>query len=96
MRAKTAESPDAISLHTLRSELRRVAGSGCHGGKCNRLREEALALAAGIAAFPPLQVGLAKRLLWENAGERDPEEIMRRERQAFFELLRATGRAKPL
>jgi 2-(1,2-epoxy-1,2-dihydrophenyl)acetyl-CoA isomerase len=62
----------------------------------DRLREEALALAAGIAAFPPLQVGLAKRLLWENAGERDPEEIMRRERQAFFELLRATGRAKPL
>ena len=62
----------------------------------DRLREEALAMAAAMAAFPPMQMGLAKRLLWENLGERDPEEVMRRERQAFFELLKATGRSKPL
>jgi 2-(1,2-epoxy-1,2-dihydrophenyl)acetyl-CoA isomerase len=60
------------------------------------LRKEALALAEQIAALPPLQVKLTKRLLWENAGEFDADAIMRRESLMFVEMLRTFGRAKPL
>jgi 2-(1,2-epoxy-1,2-dihydrophenyl)acetyl-CoA isomerase len=62
----------------------------------DRLREEALALAGQIADYPPLQVKLTKRLLWENGGEHDADAIMRRESSVFVEMLRTLGRDKPL
>jgi 2-(1,2-epoxy-1,2-dihydrophenyl)acetyl-CoA isomerase len=60
------------------------------------LRDAALAMAAKMAEHPPLQMKLSKKLMWENAGEYDADEIMRRESKTFVEMLRAVGRAKPL
>jgi 2-(1,2-epoxy-1,2-dihydrophenyl)acetyl-CoA isomerase len=59
-------------------------------------QEEAMKLAEHIAAFPPLQVKLAKQLLWENAAEFDPEAVMHRESAAFVKMLRSLKREKPL
>ncbi len=60
------------------------------------LLDEAVALAEQIAAFPPLQVKLTKKLLWDNAAEHDPDAVMRRESSAFIEMLRTLGRERSL
>jgi len=53
------------------------------------LREAALGLARQIAGYPALQAKLTKRMLVENAMEREANEIMRRESTAFVEMFRA-------
>lgn len=59
-------------------------------------QDQVLKLAQSIAAFPALQTKMSKALLWENAGEHDPDAIMRRESGAFVRMLKAVGQARPL
>ena len=61
-----------------------------------QLREAAIALGEQIAALPPLQVKLTKRMLADNAVSADADSIMRVETEAFVELLRALKTEKPL
>jgi 2-(1,2-epoxy-1,2-dihydrophenyl)acetyl-CoA isomerase len=60
------------------------------------LRAAAIALAEQIADLPTLQVGLTKRMLFENAGSADADAIMRNENAAFLDLLKALKKDKPL
>lgn len=60
------------------------------------LQDKAFAVAQSIAALPPLQTKLSKALLWQNAGEHDPDAIMRRESRAFIEMMKAVGHARAL
>jgi 2-(1,2-epoxy-1,2-dihydrophenyl)acetyl-CoA isomerase len=61
-----------------------------------QLREAAVALAEQIAALPPLQVRLTKRMFALNAVPADADAIMRTESEAFIELLRSLKQEKPL
>jgi 2-(1,2-epoxy-1,2-dihydrophenyl)acetyl-CoA isomerase len=54
------------------------------------LLDEALALANHIAAFPALQVKLAKELIYANAVESDPNTYLDREVAAFGVIRRAS------
>jgi enoyl-CoA hydratase/carnithine racemase len=60
------------------------------------LLDAAVARAAQMAAYQPLQMKLTKQMLYENAGERSSDEILRRENGAFIELLRTLKRSKTL
>lgn len=60
------------------------------------LRRGAVAIAAELAALPPLQLALTKRMLSANALAGDAEQIMRTESLAFVELLKARRQDKPL
>jgi enoyl-CoA hydratase/carnithine racemase len=53
-----------------------------------RLLDEALALAAAIAANPDWSLRTIKRLLTENATESDPTTVQRREMAALEEAYR--------
>lgn len=58
------------------------------------LRDAALKLASQIAAYPPLQTKLTKRMFVENALESDRNQIMRRESTAFIEMFRVLKKTK--
>jgi enoyl-CoA hydratase/carnithine racemase len=60
------------------------------------LRDAALALAEKLAALPPIQVKLTKRMLAVNSVNDDPDAVMRTESEAFVEMLRALKQEKPL
>jgi enoyl-CoA hydratase/carnithine racemase len=58
------------------------------------LRSAALELANKIAAYPPLQMKLTKKMFVENALESDANAIMRRESSAFVEFFKAFKKSK--
>jgi len=60
------------------------------------LRREAIALATQIAAYPPLQVKITRRMFQENAEEDSLDAILRRENTGFVEMMRTLKKEKPL
>ena len=58
------------------------------------LRAAALEIANKIAAYPPLQMKLTKKMFVENALEPDANAIMRRESGAFVEMFKALRKTK--
>jgi enoyl-CoA hydratase/carnithine racemase len=54
--------------------------------------DRALELAAQIAAYPPLQLGLTRQLFSDNAGEHDLNAVLRREGEAFVAVIKANRR----
>lgn len=60
------------------------------------LRSAALELAGQLAKLPPLQVKLMKRMFYGNAAEPTSLGILRRENDAFIDLLRVIKKPKPL
>jgi 2-(1,2-epoxy-1,2-dihydrophenyl)acetyl-CoA isomerase len=61
-----------------------------------QLRDAAVAMAQELAALPPLQVKLTKRMLASNGVNSDLDSIMRVESETFIELLRTLKQEKPL
>jgi 2-(1,2-epoxy-1,2-dihydrophenyl)acetyl-CoA isomerase len=55
--------------------------------------EAAVALAEKVAAVPPLQLGLTRKLLRDNAGEHDPNVFLQRETDAFITMFKAARAA---
>lgn len=58
------------------------------------LREEAIKYAELMASYPALQVGLTKRMFYDNVGETSADAVLKRENAAFvamFKAIRTTG-----
>lgn len=70
------------------SEAERIGliGEVCPPGA---VLDRALALAAQLAGYPALQLGLTRQLFAQNAAESDPNAVLRRESEAFVAMFRA-------
>ena len=57
-------------------------------------KDEAIAIAAKLAALPQLQVRLTRQLMHDNFAEQDWNKVMTSEREAFIVMIRAMRAAK--
>lgn len=64
---------------------------GLIGAVCDDVEvlDRALELAAQIATYPALQLGLTRQLFADNAAERDLNTLLRRESEAFVTVIKA-------
>jgi enoyl-CoA hydratase/carnithine racemase len=83
-----------LCLTSAEIDAREAERIGLVGEVCSddRVLDRALVLAAQIAAYPTLQLGLTRRLFVENAGEHDLNAVLRREGEAFVAMFKAKRR----
>lgn len=83
-----------LCLTSAEIDAREAERIGLIGEVCadDSVLARALELAAQIAAYPALQLGLTRKLFADNAGEHDLNAVLRHEGEAFIAMIKANRR----